>query len=235
MRYQLDWVQDGVARSADGAGWEVTNDLGYRVHLTRGYLTSYSMELVECPKAASPTPLAAIERLPWPAIIGIAWAGHLSGTPNPAAIHPMQVESLTAPAARAVGSVLLQPQPYCQLHYLVARAGHDSPGLPSDLDMVDATLHVEGTYRAPGSPTAAPFMLHTPAANGGLFDHTASGAALHVDTGRAAVRVTVRRHLGKIFDGVDFTKMSTRMVAGQILKSLIDHVEVTVEQVDAGA
>ena len=216
VRYRLDWAWDDAVKTTDGVAWEVTNDLGYRVRLTRGFITSYSMELVECPKTA----LLSLR--------GVALAGHSSGTPNPAAIRPIQVESLTEPTAREVGTVLLQPQAYCQLHYLIARAAREAVGLPPDLDMVDTSLHVEGTERPPGASTEAPFALHTALANGALVDR-AGDAALHVDTGRETARVTVRRHLGRMFDGVDFATMTPQMVAGQILKSLVAHVEVTIE------
>ncbi len=236
VQYRLDWAMDNVAQSPDGAAWEVTNDLGYHVRVTRGYVTSYSMELVECPKDTPVTPVAQLGTRLWSIIEGAAYAGHATGTPNPAAIRPMQVESLTKPEAHAVGTVRLLPQAYCQLHYLVARAGHDAPGLPADLDMVDTSVHIDATYRAPGSSADIPFTLHTAVAYGALFDHTVNSAApMRVDTGRQAVQVTVRRHLGRIFDGVAFGTMPERAVAGQILKSLVDHVDVEITPVDDDA
>jgi hypothetical protein len=236
VRYYLDWAWDDATKTADGTAWEVTNDLGYRVRVTRGYVTSYSMELVECPKDTAATPVASMGMFLWSTVEGTAYAGHATGTPNPAAIRPMQVESLTAPAAREAGTVLLAPQTYCQLHYLVARAGREAPGLPADLDMVDTSLHIDGTYRVPGTTADTPFTLHTAVAYGALFDHTVSStAAMQVDTGASATRVTIRRHLGKIFDGVDFVNMTDRMAAGQVLKSLIDHVEVDIQPVNEAA
>lgn len=218
MEYAIAWARDGVAPAADGTGWEITNDRGYRVHVTRGYVTSYSMELVECPKE----PAAFVPLLRTAA----AWAGHMSGTPNPAAIRPMEVESLLAPVDRDVGTVTLAPQAYCQVHYLIARAVRESPGLPADIDMVDASLHVDGTYRAPGSASPAAFTIHTAIANGGLFDRTAASTPIRVDTGRTAARVTIRRDLGSLFDGVDFATMSDPVRADRMLTAVIEHVEI---------
>jgi hypothetical protein len=229
VRYELEWAWDDVKRAADESSWDITNDLGYRVHVTRGYVTSYSMELVECPKDVAPTPLARLDTLLWSIVEGTAYAGHATGTPNPAAIHPMQVESLTAAAPHQFPPVFLLPQAYCKLHYLVARAGPGAPGLPADFDMVDKSLHVDGSYEAAGTAVETPFTLDTASAYGALFDHAANAsAAMHVDTGTSAIQVTIRRHLGKMFDGVDFAKMTPRMAAGQVLKSLIDHVEVDI-------
>src|SRR6185369_15972539 len=90
IRYRLEWASDDATRIENGPAWEITNDRGYRVRLTRGYLTSYSMELVECPKdGATGARLGALLRSP---LEGTAWAGHSVGTPNPAAIRPMRVE-----------------------------------------------------------------------------------------------------------------------------------------------
>ena len=215
MRYELTWATDGVERDADG-GWTVRNDLGYRVHVGRGWVTSYSTELVECPKEASG----------WSLFAGTAFAGHLAGTPNPAAVKPMRVESLTQPADGEAGVVTLAPQPYCQLHYLVARAGHDSPGLPAELDMVDTTLHVDGSYRAPHAATDTAFTIHTASAYGQLFP-------LRVDTGREGGDVVLRRRLASTFDGVDFARMPEKAIALQILRALVDHVAVEVRRRDA--
>jgi len=131
------------------------------------------------------------------------------------------------------GVVTLAPQPYCKLHYLVARAGHDSPGLPSELDIVDTTLHLEGTVRAPGASTDAPLTIHTAAAYGQLFERAGNPAVeLHADPGDGALRVEVRRHLARMFDGVDFGRMPERAIALQILKALVDHTDVAILPLD---
>jgi hypothetical protein len=118
------------------------------------------------------------------------------------------------------------------VHYLIARAGHDSPGLPTELDMVDSSLHLDGAYRAPGSATETPFALHTAVANGALLDHVGTPERpIHVDTGTEEVRVTVVRHLAALFKGVDFVKLNERALPGQILQSFVDGVEVRIERV----
>jgi hypothetical protein len=230
VRYELAWT-DNV--DAVGDGWETANDLGYRIRVSRGWVTSYSVELVECPKDAMRSTAERIMATAWSIIEGTAWAGHLSGTPNPAAVHPMQVESLIDSTVYEVGRVMLAPQAYCQLHYLVARAGPDAVGLPTTFDMRDATLHLEGSYRAAGTTTETPFTLHSASAYGQLFDHVAGGAALHFDSGQNAARVVVRRDRARMFDGVDFAHMAERQQASQILKALVDHTQIEVRADDA--
>ncbi len=227
VRYRLTWASDDVTPTSDGKGWEVTTDLGYRVHVTRGWVTSYSTELVECSKAAD-------ARGWWPFEAASAWAGHNAGTPNPAAVKPMRVESLLDPTPHDAGTVTLAPQPYCQLHYLVARAGHDSPGLPTELDMVDVSLHVEGTYRARDATTDTAFTIHTASAYGQLFARVGDPPTdLHVDPGRGALTVEIRRRRSRLFDGVDFARMPVKAAGLRMLQGFVDGVAVDVATVDA--
>lgn len=232
VRYTLTWAEGDVTPAGDGGAWTVTTNVGYRVRVARGWVTSYSTELVECPRAADAGGLGG-----WPFAPAAAWAGHNAGTPNPAAVKPMQVESLTDPAPHDAGTVLLAPQPYCQVHYLVARAGHDSPGLPRDLDMVDVSLHVEGTYRAPDAAADAPeatFTIHTAAAYGQLFARAGDPPTdLRVDPGRGGLAVEIRRRRSRLFDGVDFTHMPVKAAGLRMLQGLVDGVEVRVSPLDA--
>lgn len=230
IRYRLAW-DTADAKAADAGVFTTTTDRGYRIRITRGYLTNYSMELVEC--APPVAPLALLGSVLSTAVEGTAYAGHASGTPNPAAVRPMQVESLTAPVALAAGRATPPAQTYCQLHYLIARAGAEARGLPSDLDMVDVSLHIEGDYTPPGVSKPLLLKLHTAIANGVLLDHVEAPAApLRVDTGRAATRVTIRRHLTRAFDGIDFATVAESAVAERVLQSLVDHVDVEIEPDD---
>jgi hypothetical protein len=229
VRYRLTWAQDDVVPVGQDGAWEVDSSLGYRVRVTRGWVTSYSTELVECPRAAAASGALGVF---FPAD---AVAGHNAGTPNPAAVKPMLVESLTKPVAEDAGTVSLAPQAYCQLHYLVARAGRESPGLPADVDMVDASLHVEGTYRAPNATTDAAFAVHTASAYGQLFARVAEPpGALRADPGTGALVVEIRRRRSRLFDGVDFLRMPAKSVGLRMLQALVDGAEVTVRRDDGG-
>lgn len=237
VTYALDWAPEGAvaaARDADGA-FTVTSDLGYTIRVTRGWITSFGVELVECPRSAAVAPLARAAALAWSAIEGTAWAGHSGDAPNPAAAHPMQVESLTRPRAYDVARLELAPQAYCKLHYLLARAGAEARDLPRDRDMVGTSLHVEGTYRAPGSASDVPFTLHTASAYGALVERAGTDARpLRVDAGDGDARITVRRHRARMFDGVDLAHVPERVAAMQVLRALVEHVDVRVERAAGG-
>ncbi|MBY0279378.1 hypothetical protein K2Z84_28920, partial [Candidatus Binatia bacterium] len=230
VTYALAWATGDVAAAPDGVGFVVANDLGYSVHVTRGWITSYGMELVECPRPASPTPVARAGALLESLFVSEAFAGHSSDTPNPAAVHPMQIESLTEPRATDVATLRLEPQAYCKLHYLLARAGAEARDLPPQPDLVGTSLHVEGTWRAPGTTRDVPFTLRTASAYGALVETSGDDAQpLRVDTGVAATRVTLRRHRARMFDGVDFARMSERTAAMQVLRATVEHVDVQIE------
>ena len=240
VTYALDWAPDdaGVVSSHAGGSFTVTSDLGYTVRVTRGWITSYGVELVECPRAAAaaPAPLARAAALVWSVLEGAAWAGHSTDTPNPAAAHPMQVESLVAPAARDVARLELAPQAYCKLHYLLARAGAEARDLPREPDMVGTSLHVEGTYRAPGSSSDVPFTLHTASAYGALLEHAgADPQPLRVDTGDGDARITILRHRARMFDGVDLARVNERAASMQVLRALVENVDVQIERAANGS
>jgi hypothetical protein len=231
VSYRLEWSHEGIQLEPTGAGWWTTTDRGYRVHIERGYLVNYSMELVECPKEA----LASDAETQWAWFaVQPAWAGHAPTTPNPAAIYTPHIEALHAPTNFEVGSRLLAAQRYCRVHYLIARANRSAVGLPDDVDMVERSLYVRGTYQAAAAAAPRSFELATSAANAVLTelfppDHFgAQGSAFVVDTGREDARVVIHRTLKSLFDGVDFDTMPPARIERQVLQNLIDHTDIAV-------
>ena len=215
ITYRLAWTW-GRAERRDG-GWETLTDRGYRVQVTRGYVVSFSVELVECPRATAGawfTPRAA-------------YAWHPASATNPATVRSAPVESLTAPIDQEAGTVTPPGIDYCQAHYLIARARQDSPGLPRDVDMVDASLRLEGSVSRDG--TTQPLAIVTAAANGSLKPFTvAGGDRPRVDTRVEAATVTFTRRLDTLFDGIEFATTTPEVVANQILDHLAQDVVVQV-------
>lgn len=231
--YRLEWSWGSTQADPSGSGWQTVNDRGYRVHLERGYLVDYSMELVECPKEALESGVDSLWAwLPARA----AWAGHMPTTPNPAAIHTPHVEALHAPVDFDVGSIQLAAQRYCRIHYLIARSNRSAVGLPEDVDMVERSLYVRGTYQATTAATPRSFELATSAANAVLTELFppgrvgAQGAAIVVDTGRENARVVIQRQLQSLFDGIDFDTMPPARIERQVLQNLIDRTVIAVHR-----
>lgn len=215
ITYRLAWDLSGVTVS--DAGWTVTTDLGTAVSVTRGYLTTYSMELVECPA----------EIAEWGLGEGTAHAGH-DAVQNPIALPAPVVEALTAPVERDAAVVDATGLTYCQAHWLVARTPAGTHGLPEDVDMTRTSLHIEGTWQRPGDAEPTAFLVHTTLANGTLADLAGpDGAALRLDTTQAGATVTATRALGPLFDGIDFAAMSASDVERQLLTNLIAHTALS--------
>ncbi len=188
ITYTLDWSWGDAAPNADG--WVVTNDLGFEIHVTRGYLVSYSVQLVPCDSAA--------ETAGWHWLrLKRANAGHGGETPDPSNPGQHYVESIAAGRPLTLGPVNAAAN-YCKVHYLIARGEAHSEGLAADVDMVGLTLFLEGTWRAPDGPQT-PFTLQT-------AKPTAILPALEppVDTAKVGAAITITRDLSTLFDGVTF-------------------------------
>jgi hypothetical protein len=218
VSYVLEWKRERArALPADG-GWEITNDLGYVVRVARGHLVTRSIELVPCdvrPPTVSWRNAIDLLLAPRP-----AYAGH-TAVADPSAIQNAEVESLLAAAARRPPMRSPGVQVYCQAHYLIARAAPEAVGLPAEIDMVDQTLRIEGTFRRPASAAFEPFSIVTSVANGKLFD-----LAERLDTERASAVVVIRRDLDTMFDRVDFAAMPAKRIAREVLQNLIDDTEI---------
>ena len=226
VRYVLEWKRSNVTEEPDG--WDVTNDLGYRVHVTRGYVVTRSLELIPCNPAPPPVSLLdAITDLLGPRI---AHAGH-SAIADPSATKTAEVESLLSPRAHTAATLQPGAQKYCQLHYLIARAEPSATGLPSEVDMVDQSVRIEGSFQPPtGESSPTLFALVTAVANGRLFDLPRRGQeSFALDTGTASGVVVVRRNLDSIFNHVDFANMNERRLGREILQNLINDTEIELE------
>lgn len=224
IHYRLDWRRDRVEVAGDGQGWSVVSDLGYRITVAQGYLSSHTTELVECESATPADPGYS-----W-SLIRPAFAGHMIGV-HPSAFRVPRIESLLHPVPSTVSRVLPGRRFYCRAHYLIARADPSAKGLPSDADMLGQSLHLRGTF-ARGDAPGRPFALRTAAANSVVVDlrPSASDAApIRFDSGAGDATVVVERDLGALFDGLDFAHAPERQWSRRVLQNLIDHTQIHVE------
>ena len=227
VSYVLEWKKTKVEQSPAGDGWEVTNDLGYRVGLTRGYVVTRSLELIPCNPVP---PISLLRRLgnfigPRP-----AYAGH-SAIADPSATKKAEVESLLNPQPHSVATLYPGPQKYCQTHYLIARADQSANGLPADVDMVDQSVRLEGWFRRPGVNDRTPFAVATGIANGKLFElpRRQDQPSLALNTESASGVILVRRDLDSIFDHVDFANMDAKRIGREVLANLINNAEIELQ------
>jgi hypothetical protein len=214
IRYRLAWTWGRAQRVPDG--WTVRTDRGVDVRVTRGWVVPFSLELVECPPTGSTTTLLSL------LAPRSAWAFHSANAVNPSTLRSAPVESLGDPVDRDVGDITLPPQAYCAIHYLVARATRDSAGLPADVDMVDRSLWIDGTWRRSADDVDHPITLRATVPNARLQPLPSP-----VDTGTGDVVVVVTRDLGTLFDGIDFDGMPTPVVENRVLANLVQHARLT--------
>ncbi|MEC9073184.1 MAG: hypothetical protein VX938_12410 [Myxococcota bacterium] len=228
VSYILSWTSSQAHEIA--TGWEVTNDLGYRVRLTSGWLTTYSVQLVPC-SGDDREDNGWLRRL-----LGgrPAYAGH-GGSTDPSAITIAHVEELTTPTDQLLGPVEPGEGRYCQVHYLLGPAEGGARGLPETPDLMDSSLFLQGAWGAPGAAPTQPFQIQSSLAMGEMMylyppDRPGDAdASFALDTGTSNATVRVTRNLDTLFDGVDFGLMDDVGLQKAVLQAVVKSLEITVE------
>ena len=215
VRYTLDWRWGPAKRSPQG-GWEVRTDLGYVVHVQSGRLVTRNLELVPC-HSLDPVEAVALHRFgPVPVL-----AGHSSLIPNESKISTSYEEDLAAPGGSFLEARTVTDPEYCRAHYLIARPVGSAPGA--------VALEMRGTWSDPTGSAATEFHLQSSAAYGrfvGLTSEAGTALARRMIVG--GVGVTVRRSLGTIFDGIDFSKVQIGGLGVPIMRKLVSETELIV-------
>lgn len=168
-------------------------DSGVRVTLTRGFVSTGSVQILACASAWG----ARSWRRTW---MREAHA-HTEGSPTLLGIPA--VESLLADPGSRMTLGQLQPPAgtYCRVKHLVQAADPDALGLPSDGSMLGKSLLVEGTYVVAGTD-ARPFRF----ASSASFDVTSDvdPVSLSVDD-RRLVTMILTKTGDRWFDRIDWT------------------------------
>jgi hypothetical protein len=189
-----------------GGERKFTSDLGYQIRLTRGYLSSQSVDLVACAGAARPRSFSWIRE------------AHAHGASTSTRLGFGRVDSLLAPPG-ATGLGILAPPPgsYCELTLGLRMADADAEGLPADVDMVGKTIFVGGFYTPPGGGEEVAFEGETTA-------NAAAKASLGplALSGDGVRRVTLALSLAteRWFDGADLAALSKEQIGRAVLQNL---------------
>jgi len=241
IHYALDWEWGRAKPLASGSGWEVVNNLGYRIEIDKMYLVTYRTGLIACEEAdlvdvnrVNPYQMCTAARWSW-SLVSTAYAGHSFTDDDPVVINTQHVEDLSNPKSFDLGLVTVSEQRYCRLHYLLARAEREATGLPEDVALVDSSTYFEGRYYAPGSNEAVTFSVLDSSADGALIDITAetpstSQALGMINVNFEGARVHIIRNLGLMWDDVDFLSMSSRDIARRVLGNLTSTLKVEIER-----
>lgn len=216
--WSLTWDTERVIRPA-GGGWTVDTDRGYRVHVTSGWLVDYSVSLGLCDSSGQGGGDAgALGRL-----FGVRPAyAHEDG--NASTMDLQHAEDLTGDLTpHRPWSAAFAAARYCRVHWLAGR-GDQRLDAPEGIDLQGQSLVLAGTWERDGASHDLAVSTWWP--QGYLVDFVAAGA----DDGEAKIaRITVKRSLGTLFDGIDLATSSDDQVAGLVLENLAAHAESTVE------
>ena len=239
--YHVSWDTSGVTLN-DG-GLELRNNLDYEIELSAGYLVFYSTQLVPCEDDES-SELARGQTNGidwgkwWDRVIGIrtAHAGHGDEDMDPSVMAQSYVENLIAPESMQLGSRIIEGTRYCQIHYLVARGGSGSIGLPEDQDMVGASLYMTGTWSLAGE-APQPFTILSSVAYGTLANlypesyYGVSEMEFELDASLAGARVEIERDLYGLFEDLNFETMTDTQMERRVLQNVIEYSRIHVETI----
>lgn len=184
-----------------------TSDLGYQIRLTRGYLSSQSIDLVACPGASAPR-----RRFSW------IREAHAHGGSTPTRLGFGRVESLLAAPGAPFNAGALAPPPgrYCELSLGLRAADEDAEGLPAELSVVGETIHLEGLYTPPSGGAEVAFEGVTTAS--ATAKATISLELSEEGTKRATLALELATE--RWFDGVELATLSREQIGRAVLQNL---------------
>ncbi|MEP7122204.1 MAG: hypothetical protein ABJE95_14890 [Byssovorax sp.] len=217
--WSLTWDTERVSRPASG-GWSVDTDRGYRVHVSSGWLVTYSVSLGLCDSGGQGGGGSAFGRF-----FGVRSAyAHEDG--NASTIDVQHAEDLVGSLEpHRPWSAAFAAARYCRVHWLAGRADQrvDSP---AGVDLQGQSLILAGTWERDGTPHELAVSTWWP--QGYLVDLDSSRADAPDDGEARIAEITVKRSLGSLFDGIDLASVTEAELAGSVLENLALHADAKV-------
>ena len=217
----------GVTPEPDG-GFSVETNLGYRVHVHEGWLAHHSVSLSPCDPAENDN---AEETRSFGLPIKSAFAH--AETQDPSTIETLLVEDLTNLDDAELGASSFPPALYCRAHWLVARATGEQIE-PEGVDMGLSTVRLAASWSR--GETSGEFAIDTwwPQAILINIEDAASPEDLAQARDDGASRfalISIRRPLGRAFDGIDFDSdaVTEDQIAGWLLDNLVAGADLSIE------
>jgi hypothetical protein len=208
VEYQLDWSDPMLGEVGE---WTVIDARGYEIVVEGGSVMPYAVSLVSCADAGLDGDEASLWS--WVAVEGVAWAGHGDAW-DPSVAFGEHAEDLVSSAASELGPRVLDSIEYCQVHYLIG------PGVLDFETGAQASIVVEGRYRAPGEQEWHAFEARTDEATGALFDFEATGAT--------RIRVEIERDRARMFDDVAVDELDPDALGLALMRNLARGARVDV-------
>jgi hypothetical protein len=152
---------------------------------------------------------------------------------DPSSIEALVVEDLTRLDDAELGASSFPPALYCRAHWLVARPTGEQIA-PEGVDMSGSSVRLAGSWSRGGAsgefsidtwwPQAILLNIEDAASPEDLEQAREDGAS------RFAI-VTIRRPLGRAFDGIDFDSdaVTEDQIAGWLLDNLVAGADLSIE------
>jgi len=228
--WTLAWDDEGVSWP-EGGGFDVETDLGYRVHVDSAWILSHSVSFGRCDTFAD----GSGEQASWWGLPVRSAHAHAEDT-DPSTIETSRIEDLTK-AHDVEVSTSFEAARYCRAHWLLARPTEPATGAEG-VSMENRSVLLEGTFERGGVVT--PFAIDTWWPHGILLDlpWTMGSGDYEVARRDGEARhafVTVTRHLGALFDGIDFEVASQDQIDGTLIDNLAGGADITIELWAPGA
>ena len=224
VQVDLAWKHQRAALSAGRLS--VTSDLGFEVRLTKAYLTTFALTLLPCKKQSG----SLLRRVGAPVLASLwpvrpAYAGHGQGL-LPTQLRQSVVENLLSPEPIKLGSFDPPEDNYCQAHYLTGHAILRTQNFPRDIQMIGASLYIEGEFKAPGAAASEPFTIRTMEAFGEYTPRRPGGPHLISKINSRPARLTLIRNLDTLFDGLDFKSLKRDFWGRHVLRNITGSLKI---------
>lgn len=216
---------------ARGGGWSVKTDMGYAVRLKYGWLVDHSVSFGPCDTGGASAGVGGSSAL---RLFGLGIReARAHDDADPSAIEAMYAEDLLHPEPAGPWPMTFEAKRYCRAHWLIARATAKLSAPPSVAPLLDGrSLYLAGTWERGGARRAFTVDTWWPAGHLRDLDEVLDPSALaaaRADGGAYAARVTVKRDLGAMFDGIDFETASEEVITGLTVENLAARAELKVE------
>ncbi|MEM9954065.1 MAG: hypothetical protein AAF846_20815 [Chloroflexota bacterium] len=215
LTYTLAW-EWGDAMQTE-TGWQVTNNLGYTIEVTEGYIVAYEAQLNACEHSHG------WFNWDWLTIPSV-YAGHGDDS-NDSSLRTSYVENIALPETTAWGTVNLAEPTYCEAFFLVARGATDTLNQPESVDMFATSIYLSGTVTAPDNDDAMPFTLQTQHANGTVQPFLQDEQSVHLALSYDDMEIAIVRSLDTLFDEIDFANDSSDDASFQVLRNLLNNTQ----------
>lgn len=183
----------------------VATDVGYRVVLTRGYLSTGAAEVFACGA-----------RMSWRDLFLRDAHAHTTGSPTLLGV-PALESLLAAPDTRlVVGDIHPPAGSYCRVRQTIRAADHDAIGLSPSIPMLGKSLLVEGTHARAGEEPS-PFTISSSLSV--EVESTVPTTNVSAD-GTRVVQLVLSKAGDHWFDTIDFATSSETDTAPRVLQNI---------------